>query len=381
MLWVHSGPGDLSFITWSADREGGTGSDGVRRAYDEIGQRLIAADLIILQERIFGDVSTADSILECRAAALAGQSVNAAVPPTFIEGTPCTGPGVAGIHVIAARPSNPDSVATIRWNDDPCGRRVTGDDASYLALSDVARLLPAEARLRRADETREALLLADQILRYHGSSFAEVRRTWFYLDDILSWYDDFNSARNEVFESFGLLKGSPQMVIPASTGIRGRNARGHCCTLDLIAAHPLADHELSVERLRNPLQNEAPEYGSSFSRGLSVATDRCRYFLVSGTASIDEAGRTVHPGDFDCQAKRTLDNVESLLASGGAVFDDICQASAFVKRPEDVQRMQRILEQRGLQDLPLVCTIDDVCRDDLLVEIDATAAIPRPSEE
>lgn len=171
------------------------------------------------------------------------------------------------------------------------------------------------------------------------------------------------------------------MVIPASTGIRGRNARGHCCTLDLIAAHPLADHELSVERLRNPLQNEAPEYGSSFSRGLSVATDRCRYFLVSGTASIDEAGRTVHPGDFDCQAKRTLDNVESLLASGGAVFDDICQASAFVKRPEDVQRMQRILEQRGLQDLPLVCTIDDVCRDDLLVEIDATAAIPRPSEE
>jgi enamine deaminase RidA (YjgF/YER057c/UK114 family) len=353
----------------------------VSDAYEEIGQRLVAAELIILQERVFADVSAADSIIRYRAAALGTNGDNAAVPPTCIEGAPCIGRGVAGIHIIAARPSKDDSAETIRWNDEPCGRRVTGDDASYLALSDVARLLPAEARVRPADETREALLLADEILRTHESSFADVRRTWFYLDDILSWYDDFNRARNEVFESFGLFNGSTKMVIPASTGIRGRNARGHRCTLDLITARPLAGRELSVERLRNPLQNEAPEYGSSFSRGLSVATDNCRYLLVSGTASIDEAGRTVHPGDFDCQARRTLDNVESLLASGGAVIDDICQASAFVKRPEDVERMQRILGQRGLQNLPLVCSIDDVCRDDLLVEIDATATLSRPSGE
>jgi len=142
----------------------------------------------------------------------------------------------------------------------------------------------------------------------------------------------------------------------------------------------LKGRELSVERLRNPLQNEAPEYGSSFSRGLSVATDRCRYFLVSGTASIDEKGHTVHAGDFDSQAIRTIDNIESLLASGGAVFDDICQASAFIKFPEDAERMRRILRQRGLENLPLVCTIEDICRDDLLVELDATAVIARPSE-
>ena len=101
--------------------------------------------------------------------------------------------------------------------------------------------------------------------------------------------------------------------------------------------------------------------------------------MVSGTASVDEYGNTVHPGDFDCQARRTLDNIESLLASGGAVFDDICQASAFVKRPQDVKRLHRILQLRGLENLPIVCTIEDVCRDDLLVELDATAVIARPS--
>lgn len=378
MLWVHSGPGDLSFITWSADR--GDVNGGIHRAYEEIGQQLMAADLVVLHERVFGDVSAAETIAVSRAAALGEDSENALIPPTHVEGAPCIGPGVAGIHVVAARPSTTASPETINWRGEPCGRRIVGDDASYLALSDLARLVPEETRSRPGDETQEALLLADEMLRGHDWSFTDVRRTWFYLDDILAWYDDFNRARNEVYERFGLLNGSAAGVIPASTGIRGRNARGHRCTFDLLAVRPLAGRELSVERLRNPLQNEAPEYGSSFSRGLSVATERCRYFLVSGTASIDEHGHTVHPGDFDRQARRTLDNVESLLASGGAVFDNICQASAFVKRPEDVERLHGILKLRGLEDLPLVCTIEDVCREDLLVELDATAVIERRPE-
>ena len=41
--------------------------------------------------------------------------------------------------------------------------------------------------------------------------------------------------------------------------------------------------------------------------------------------------------------------------------------------------MRLILRQRGLENLPLVCTIEDICRDDLLVELDATAVIARPS--
>ncbi len=376
-LSVNSGPGDLSFITWTAEGENADLDGGIRRAYEEIGRRLDAADLIILHERVFGEASTAGSVAESRAAGLGEDSTNALIPPTHIEGVPCTGSGIAGIQVIAARPSTTDSTETIDWLGVPCGRLVEGDDASYVALSDLARLLPAEAWAQPADETRQALLLADEVLRGHDWSFADVRRTWFYLDDILAWYGDFNQVRNQVYESFGLLNGSAASVIPASTGIGGRNARGHHCTFDLLATQPLAGRESSVERLRNPLQNEPPEYGSSFSRGLSVTTDCCRYFFVSGTASIDEHGNTVHPGDFDRQARRTLDNIESLLASGGATFEDIRQASAFVKKPGDVGRLRRILKLRGLDNLPLVCTIEDVCRDELLVELDATAVTAR----
>ena len=67
------------------------------------------------------------------------------IPPTHVEGVPCNGSGVAGIHLIAARPATAGSSEVIEWHGTPCGRRVDGDDASYLALSDLARLLPAEA--------------------------------------------------------------------------------------------------------------------------------------------------------------------------------------------------------------------------------------------
>lgn len=219
-------------------------------------------------------------------------------------------------------------------------------------------------------------MLASDILGASGWSFGDVCRTWFFLDGILSWYDEFNHARNEVFTEFGLLNGARPGVIPASTGIRGRNHHGHQCTLDLLAVKARPGRELSVALLHNPLQNEAPEYGSAFSRGLSLSTDQDRTFFVSGTASIDEAGATVHPGDFDRQAIRILDNIESLLGSRGAAMNDICQATAFVKRLDDGRRLVSILNSRGLGDLPLICTVDDICRDDLLVEIDATAVIP-----
>ena len=271
----------------------------------------------------------------------------------------------------------PESTTTIDWQGTPCGRRVDGSEASYLGLSDVARLL-GHGHRDPETEARDTLHRTIDLLEANDWSFREVRRTWFYLDDILSWYDEFNTARNRVFTEIGLLNGSGPGLIPASTGIRGRNARGHRCTLDLLAFRAIGEHALDWGVLHNPLQNEAPEYGSAFSRGLIATTPSCRFLFVSGTASIDEAGITIHPGDFDRQARRTLDNVESLLASRGAVMDDICQATAFVKHRSDFDRLYEILRGRGLDELPMVFTVDDICREDLLVEIDATAMMPAP---
>ena len=122
MLWTRSGPGDLSFITWSADGDSSDGDGDLRRAYQEIGERLDNAGLVILSERVFGDVSTAAAVADIRAAGLGEGTDNVKIPPTHIEGAPCTGSGVAGVHVIAARPSTAESVENIDWGGAPCGR-------------------------------------------------------------------------------------------------------------------------------------------------------------------------------------------------------------------------------------------------------------------
>lgn len=373
MFDITRGPGDLDFVTWTPDDTRTDAETAIVHAYRRMSSALSEHGSIVLQERVFGRTAAAPDLLRLRRDVL-GEEPASAIPPTFVEGLPCHDGAIAGIHVIAARPVSPSRVSVLDWRGTPCGRRVEGVEASYIGLADVARLL--DERIRDAEtEARDALNQTIRVLEAQSWSFLDVRRTWFYLDDILSWYDAFNRARNTVFSEIGLLNGSAAGMIPASTGIRGRNPRGHRCTLDILAFRSDDESGLEWSVLRNPLQNEAHEYGSAFSRGLVATTPRCRYYFVSGTASIDEAGATVHPGDFDLQAERTLDNIESLLASRGATLRDICQATAFVKHRDGFGRLEAILRKRGLADLPMVFTVDDICREDLLVEIDATAVV------
>ena len=66
--------------------------------------------------------------------------------------------------------------------------------------------------------------------------------------------------------------------------------------------------------------NEAYEYPrpSSFSRGLRIDLNDLTILLISGTASIDESGQTVHAGDFRAQLGRTYTNITGLLTAEGA---------------------------------------------------------------
>jgi enamine deaminase RidA (YjgF/YER057c/UK114 family) len=131
-----------------------------------------------------------------------------------------------------------------------------------------------------------------------------------------------------------------------------------------------------MRRLHNRKQNEAPEYGSAFARGMALTVGGYRYLFISGTASIDDCGATVHVGDFEAQTRQTLDAIAALLDGAGASLADVRQATAFLKDPGDLRSFERIAQQAGLDRVPPVVTVADVCRDELLVEIDATAVVP-----
>jgi 2-iminobutanoate/2-iminopropanoate deaminase len=125
--------------------------------------------------------------------------------------------------------------------------------------------------------------------------------------------------------------------------------------------------------------NEAFDYGSAFSRGMRIDLKGITILLISGTASIDEQGNTVHIGDLRGQMRRTFDNITALLASEGATWHDIVRTTCYLR---DIERDYKVFneeratfyERQGLNPLPASTGIQAIlCRPELLVEIEAIA--------
>ncbi len=129
--------------------------------------------------------------------------------------------------------------------------------------------------------------------------------------------------------------------------------------------------------------NEASCYGSSFPRGLRLDFPGVTLLLISGTASIDSAGQTVHVGDFDAQCWRTYRNITALLAAEGATWHDVIRTTCYLRDIErDYDPFNRIrtafFEWLGLNPLPASVGVQArLCRSDLLVEIEAVALLSR----
>jgi len=125
--------------------------------------------------------------------------------------------------------------------------------------------------------------------------------------------------------------------------------------------------------------NEAPAYGSAFSRGLRLDIKGVTILLISGTASVDEHGRTVHVGDFGAQTWRTYQNITGLLEAEGATWKDVVRTTCYLRDIErDYAEFNRIraqfLKEQGLDPLPASTGIQAIlCRPELLVEIEAMA--------
>jgi 2-iminobutanoate/2-iminopropanoate deaminase len=135
--------------------------------------------------------------------------------------------------------------------------------------------------------------------------------------------------------------------------------------------------------------NEAYAYAkpSSFARGMRIDLGEITILLISGTASIDENGVSVHIGDFRAQMKRTLANITGLLASEGCTWHDIVRTTCYLRdidRDYDAFNEERtaFYKEQGLDPLPASTGIQaHLCRPELLIEIEAIAMFRRKQEE
>ena len=152
--------------------------------------------------------------------------------------------------------------------------------------------------------------------------------------------------------------------------------------IQAIAGAPVRKRAISALQVLN----EAYDYPrpSSFSRGLRIDLNGLVILLISGTASIDEHGETVHVGDLRAQTRRTYHNITGLLEAEGATWKDVVRTTCYLR---DIERdyaafneeRTAFYEQQGLDPLPASTGIQAIlCRPELLVEIEAIAMFRTP---
>jgi enamine deaminase RidA (YjgF/YER057c/UK114 family) len=376
MLHVTEAGEGQAFMVASALKENNA-AQAAHASYVKIAEVLQDSGMSIVQERIFGSQSVETEVMTARSAALQARNLSNQGPVTYIHGDPPWGQGFAGfiIHAVAA-----EELWTIRDGPIPCGRGWRRNGCTYLVLQNInGNPCSSEGHESRPQQVRRMLDRAERILRENGTSYNSVARTWFYLSDILDWYPAFNKVRSEKYGEFGIMPG-PQdrsLLLPASTGISGATLPGSACTMDLIAVIGPDGSPPVVKQLSNAKQLDAFRYGSAFSRGALIRDVDVSILQVSGTAAIDEKGKSMCAGDIRGQVSATLEKIEALMDQAGAGLNDITAATIFVKRPEYAGIFREMAQARGLEEFPAVCVVADVCRDELLFEIDAEVVVKK----
>ena len=270
-----------------------------------------------------------------------------------------------GVHLwaISGRKAQPLSVG---------GRRLgTAFEDGYAQYCRLVGLLPTDPTAGRPEQAQTMLGQMEAGLHSGGMAFSDVLRTWFYNDDILRWYREFNVVRTAFFQEKKVFEG----LLPASTGVAGRNALGAALLSGLIAVRS-DDEGVRAFEVPSPLQSSATTYGSSFSRAVELELPDLRRLYISGTASIDENGKTVFIGDSEAQVRQTMEVVQAILHSREMDWGDVVRSIVYFKRGQDAPLFEKYRQESGVPSFPAITVENDICRDELLfeIEVDAVAA-------
>jgi len=286
-------------------------------------------------------------------------------PVTWVGPAGETAHGVGGTQVwaVAGVPVEP-----LKLNGRLVGSMFEDDYARYCRLGN---LLPTDSSRSPDEQACEVLELMEAALDAADMEFSHVLRTWFYNDDILSWYRHFNRVRNTFFRDKRVFDG----LLPASTAVGAPAAAGSGAALvSGLLAVKAKEETVRAIAVPSPLQCPAREYGSSFSRAVELVMPDHRRLLVSGTASIGPEGNTAHLGDADAQVARTLDVVNAILESRGMGWADVVRGVGHFKRAEDASAFRRCCNANQIGPLPVVLAHSEICRPDLLFELEVDAA-------
>jgi chorismate lyase / 3-hydroxybenzoate synthase len=236
-----------------------------------------------------------------------------------------------------------------------------------VTLSANGEVLAGALACDDADPHRAAACVYDRLIgAARATGYPHLLRVWNHVRDInrvehgLERYRAFCAGRHEAFAKHGY---SMRGDLPAASAV-GMRGGG-------VTSYFLASRE-PVVSVENPRQVSAydypPRYGPR-SPSFSRATRGAGLVFVSGTSSV-VGHETRHAGDVAAQLEETLVNLDSIVGAAGA--REMLTAKVYLRDAADYP----LIAARLHEAMPRTQTMflhADLCREDLLVEIEAIA--------
>ena len=194
-------------------------------------------------------------------------------------------------------------------------------------------------------------------------------RTWIFVQNVDVNYEGVVKARNEVFATQNL---TDKTHFIASTDIAGRHANPKVLVqMDAYAVEGIDKEQIHYLYAPTHL-NPTYEYGVSFERGTYVDYGDRRQVFISGTASINNKGEIMYPGDIRQQTLRMWENVETLLKEAECTFEHVAHLLVYLRDIADYTIVREMFEER-FPNIPKVYLLAPVCRPGWLVEMECMA--------
>ncbi|MCF0167522.1 MAG: endoribonuclease L-PSP [Bacteroidales bacterium] len=232
--------------------------------------------------------------------------------------------------------------------------------------------------LRIGEQGDEVFRKIAAIFAREGFAAGDIVRQWNYIERITEYdgefqrYQQFNDARSRFYASSQWVDG-----YPAATGI-GTATGGLSVDIDAVKKID-SQAVLKLMPIDNSLQTAPHAYSSKvlrhdgstpkFERAKLVVGERQRILYVSGTAAIRGEASHLRP-DATEQTSVTMDNIMHLVRKSG--LDSLRAARVYIKQAADYLPVRATLERYWPQ-LAKIYVVADICRDELLVEIEGFA--------
>lgn len=331
--------------------------------YSGLLDEIIEIGLTPVYERIFGDNTQTGALYKVKQ-----EKFKNIYPTGFVNYETISGAPLSSIFVYAVKINNEDTVSVSSISDKAVKLRIKDVEHFYF--------LGNEKKSVEEDPFEGVFMYLDKCLRTNSLSSDSIVRTWFYVRSIEEYYPKFNEERRHFFDRNNITYSNQASNLPSSTCIGALVSENELIHSDMYCLRQ-TKNTFKVGRMYNQNQNEANgttyKFQPTFARATEIIGPEHIEIQVSGTASINDKGESIHLNNPYDQIQTTIKHVEHLLGQHSMKFEDLIQSTCFFKNKDYYDDFVKVLKDMKIPMFSSTFVVGDVCRDELLFELDGIA--------